>query len=107
MIPEAVETRQFQGQDKKALRRAAQVEKGLRSLGATEENIGAINTALAYFDGKEFRKTIPARDALMERMVDLTKGQRVPLVIFNCLDFDWEPSPGAYPRARILDDSST
>lgn len=107
MSIEAAEVRQYQGPDKKALRRTAQVERRLKSLGATEDSIRAINTTLAYFDNKEFKRTIPARDVLMQRMVDLTQGQKVPLVIFNCLDFDWEPSPGAYPRAKILDDTST
>lgn len=89
-----------------ALRRNAQVDRRLQSLGATEGSIGAINAALAHFDGKEFRKTIPARDVLIERMVDLTKGKRVPLAIFNCLDFDWEQFSGTYPRARILSDTN-
>ena len=88
-------------------KRLAQQERRLYSLGATEETIQSITDVLNYFDEKEFSRTIPARDAFYQRLVALTQGQTIPIVVFNCLDFLWRESKGSYPLATILDDTST
>lgn len=88
-------------------KRISQEERLLESLVADPETLGAIRGALSYFDINEFRKTIPARDGLIKRLADLANGERVPVVVFNCLDFTWQKAPGEYPKAFILDDTST
>jgi hypothetical protein len=88
-------------------RRMTQEERLLGSLVTSPEVMGAIVGILSYFGDKEFRKTIPARDSFIKRLVSLTNGERVPVVVFNCLDFTWKKVPGEYPKAVILDDTST
>src|SRR3989344_7935420 len=88
-------------------KRFAQQERRLRSLGATDATIKPITGVLSYLDTQEFSRTIPARDTLYQRLIDLTEGKTLPLVVFNCLDFTWEEDPGRYPKATILDDTST
>lgn len=88
-------------------RKISQQARWIDSLGVTPESSVMITRALGFFDGTEFRKTIPARDALIGRLADLANGKTVPVVVFNCLDFDWKAASGTYPQARILADTST
>lgn len=88
-------------------RKINQLDRLLGSLGARTEEGFAIKTVIDYFEAREFKKTIPGKDYLARRLVDLTQGKRIPLVVFNCLDFSWVKSIGEYPRAVILDDTST
>jgi hypothetical protein len=88
-------------------KRISQEERLLGSLVTEPAALGTIRGALSYFDANEFRKTIPARDGLIKRLADLANGERVSVVVFNCLDFAWEKAPGEYPKAVILDDTST
>lgn len=91
----------------KVLKRQAQEETRLRTLGATDVTLPSITSVLKYLDGREFSRTIPARDELLKRLVGLTQGQTVPLVVFNCLGFVWQEKSGSYPTATILDDSES
>ncbi len=84
-----------------------QQERMLISLGISPENMIDIRNALEFFETKEFKRTIPAKDNLVTLLAAIAKGERIPLVVFNCLDFLWEKSNGKYPRATILDDTTT
>lgn len=90
----------------KGSRKKIQQEKRLYDLGATEESIGQITSVIGYFDEMEYSKTIPARDEFYKRIIAISQGVRVPLVVFNCLDFSWQEAEQAYPSATILDDTS-
>lgn len=47
-------------------------------------------------------KPLPAKDALEARLVELTEGREVPLVVFNCLDFSWKPAlKRGYPLSVV------
>lgn len=47
--------------------------------------------------------SLPAKPQLEERLTELTEGRRVPLVVFNCLEFSWKPADkrGSYPRSTV------
>lgn len=38
---------------------------------------------------------------LEARLHDLADGARVPVPVMNCIDFDWKPDNGAYPKSTI------
>lgn len=62
-----------------------------------------------YFEQRELAlKPIPAVSQFRARLTELTEGRRVPVVLFNCLDFSWQQgTQGEYPRSLVLEDIST
>lgn len=54
-------------------------------------------------------KPIPARDRLESRLMELVEGRRVPVPVFNCLEFSWRPSDKrrAYPKSIVFSDPNT
>lgn len=62
-----------------------------------------------YFQQKELGlKPIPAAVQFRNRLTELTQGRRVPVVLFNCLDFSWrQGSFGEYPQSVVLNDTTT
>ena len=48
-------------------------------------------------------KALPAKPQLEERLGELVEGRRVPLVVFNCLEFSWRPAEkrGKYPQSIV------
>lgn len=93
--------------DIKNRKRLQQQERRLITLGATDVTLPGILNVLQYLDDAEFSNAIPARDELYKRLVMLTQGASVPLVVFNCLDFAWKEDSDNYPLSRIIDDTST
>lgn len=62
-----------------------------------------------YFQQKELGlKPIPAAVQFRNRLTELTQGRRVPVALFNCLDFSWrQGSLGEYPQSVVLNDTTT
>ena len=50
-------------------------------------------------------KPIPARNELEMRLRELSQGRLVPLVVFNCLEFSWQPNGNRYPQSTVSGDS--
>lgn len=47
-------------------------------------------------------KELPAKDEFKIRLLELTEGRKVPIPIFNCLDFSWRPSKKkGYPQSVV------
>lgn len=46
---------------------------------------------------------IPARDQLEARLEELAEGREVPVVVFNCLEFEWiNGAKGRYPKSVLV-----
>lgn len=60
------------------------------------------------FASNEFNnQRLVAPQQLEARLNQLVDGRRVPIPIMNCIDFDWQPSPGEYPKSIIKPDVDT
>lgn len=47
-------------------------------------------------------KELLAKDELKTRLAELAEGRKVPIPIFNCLDFSWRPSKKKeYPQSVV------
>ncbi|MDE2026777.1 MAG: hypothetical protein KGJ07_09900, partial [Patescibacteria group bacterium] len=44
--------------------------------------------------------------AVKQRVSELAQGKKIPVVIFNCIDFTWEANKQSYPKARASSDTS-
>lgn len=74
------------------------------------EKLGSdpIGELFDFFERIEFgKKPIPAAEEFINRLTELQEGRRVPVVIFNCLDFQWKAIPQSYPQSTILDGTNT
>lgn len=62
-----------------------------------------------YLQQKELGlKPIPAAAQFRNRLTELTQSRRVPVVLFNCLDFSWRQGLfGEYPQSVVLNDTTT
>lgn len=68
----------------------------------------AILQVARYFQEREFGgKPIPGQEQLLLRLQELSQGRSVPIILFNCLDFDWLPDGTRYPLSIISDDTET
>lgn len=76
-------------------------------LGANPSEIETLQEVMHYFDSREFNNKIPGRNQLREQFLQLSQGREVPVIIFNCLPFDWVPQEERYPQPVILDETDT
>lgn len=68
-----------------------------------------VSQVLENLSGKEFgNKPLPAKEQLSQRLNELLEGRRVPVVVFQCIDFNWIASQeGKYPQSIARADFST
>jgi hypothetical protein len=67
----------------------------------TQEQQTTVNSVVRYFEGKEQGgKPIPGKDIFIKRLESIAAGEKVPIVIFNCISFTYYPDQeGLYPAA--------
>lgn len=67
-----------------------------------------VSQVLENLGSKEFgNKPLPPIDQLSQRLSELLEGRRVPVVIFNCIDFEWRTKPKNYPESIISSNTAT
>lgn len=66
------------------------------------------NQVFNFFQSIELNgQPIPAQEQFKARLQELRNGRKVPVVIFNCLDFEWIQDPNKYPQSIILENTDT
>lgn len=74
-------------------------------LGADPNKIPQLMDTLTFFEINEFKnRPLRARFALLKRLVELSQGQEIPVVIFNCFAFNWIPQEEKYPACQVFED---
>ena len=72
------------------------------------ESYSVLNTVSALRAQENGGKPLVAEKELETRLCELTEGEEVSIVIFNCLDFDWEKNNNdTYPKSIIRTDTNT
>lgn len=71
------------------------------------ESYAVLNTARSLKSQENEGKPLVARKELVTRLFELTQGRDVPIVVFNCIDFDWVNNNAKYPQSIITSDTST
>jgi len=67
-----------------------------------------VSQVIENLSGREFgNKPLPAIDQLNQRLNELLEGRRVPVVVFNCIDFVWTAQPNRYPQSVISSDTNS
>lgn len=67
-----------------------------------------ISSVLFSLEQMEFGgKPIEAKAELGQRLTELSQGKAVPLVVFNCLEFTWQPNGNRYPKSVVSGDPQT
>ncbi len=67
-----------------------------------------VNEVCNFFQSVELNgQKIPAQDQFKTRLKELQAGRKVPVVIFNCLDFKWGEDQNNYPKSIILENTDT
>lgn len=79
-----------------------------RNLNILEQPSGEISKVIDYFASKEINGSkLQTREALGQRLQELASGKTVPVVVFNCIFFNYSEDPnGRYPRYTAVDDTS-
>jgi hypothetical protein len=60
-----------------------------------------VNSVVSFFEQREqFGKPVPGKSALIRRLEDLSSGESIPIVVFNCIGFTYTPDTDrVYPAA--------
>lgn len=68
-----------------------------------------VSQVLENLSGKEFgNKPLPTIGQLSQRLNELLEGRKIPVVVFQCIDFEWmADEEGKYPKALAKTDLST
>lgn len=68
----------------------------------------AIEDCISLLQLKEFQgKDIPAKDILRLRLQNLQAGEKVPVVIFNCIDFSYSAKTKSYPEYTVVSETTS